>query len=141
MEQQERGVATPLLDERDLGAQQVQARSPQLVERPGLSRRQQLAGDVERAGPEGCLRCGERSFGSPGGIVAQRDRTLQERGRGRGAAPGLRAAGGALELDRDLLVGSRGRGRQVPSSAIWIDPAVRCLRQRQVRGPSLIRSR
>ena len=127
--------------ERDLGPQQIDAGSPELVERPGLRGRQQPAGRIERARPEAGLGGRERSVGSPRGIARQRDRTLQERGRGGEAAARLRPARRELELARDLLVGPGGRSGQMPRATIRIDVAIRHLRQRQVGRPALRRRR
>ena len=140
-EQQQRSVAAAVLGERDLGLEQIHAGAPELVERPGLRGRQQPASHIERPRPQAGLGGGERSVGAPRGIAGQRDRALQECGRGGEAAARLRPARRELELARDLLVGPRRRGGQVPRAAIRIDVAVGGLRQREVGGPALRRRR
>ena len=137
LEQQQRRVAAAVLGERDLGLEQIDAGSPELVERSGLRGRQQPASHVERPRPQAGLGGCERSVGSPRGIAGQRDRTLQERGRGREAAARLRPVRRELQLARDLLVGPGGRGGQVPRTTIRIDVPIRHLRQRQVGRPAL----
>ena len=124
-EQQQRRVAAAVLGERDLGPEQIHAGPPELVERPGLRGRQQPARHVERPRPQAGLGGGERPVGSPRGIAGQRDRALQERGRGGEAAARLRPARRALELARDLLVRTGRRGGQVPCATIRIDVAIR----------------
>ena len=95
------GASPPrLLGERDLGLEQIHAGLPELVERPGLRRRQQLASQVERPRPQARLGGCERSVGPPRGIARQRDRALQERRGGGQAAARLRPDGRALELQR-----------------------------------------
>ena len=141
LEQQERSVAAALLGERDLRPEQIHARPPELVERPGLRGRQQPVGHFERpcaqAGLGGC----ERSVGAPRGISGQCDRTLQERGRGGQAAARLRADRGALELRRDLLVRARRSSGQVPRPAVRIGVPVGRLRQCEMGGPAFLRHR
>ena len=131
LQQQQRSVAAAVLGERDLGPEQLDARAPELVQRPGLRGRQEPVRHVERPGPEARLRGGERSLGPPRGIAGQRDRALQERGRGGQAAARLRPAGRALELRGDLLVGPGRRGRQMPRTAVRVDVPVGRLRQRR----------
>ena len=109
--EQRRGLAAAALGVRGLGAQQVQAGALQLVERPDLGRRQQPARRVERAGLQARLGGGERAVGPPRRVAGQRDGALQERGRRGEAAARLRPPGRALELQGDLLVGSRGAPR------------------------------
>ena len=141
LEQQHRGVAAGVLGEGDLGQEQIHARTSELVERPGLRRRQEATGDVERPRPQARLRRCQRPVGSPRGIARQRDRALQERGRGSGAAARLRPPRRQLQLARDLLVRPGGRGGQMPRTAVRVDVPVRRLRQRQVGGPPLLRLR
>ena len=75
LEQQQRRVAAALLGKRDLGLEQIQAGSPELVERPGLRGRQQPTSHIERPRPQAGLGGCEGSVGSPGGIACQRNRT------------------------------------------------------------------
>ena len=100
LEQQQRGVAAAALREHDLGPEQVDAGSPELVERPGLRGGQEPAGNIECARAEAGLGGRERPVGSPRGIARQRDRTLQECGGGGLAAARLRPAGRELQLAR-----------------------------------------
>ncbi len=93
LEQQQRGVAAAALREHDLGPEQIDAGSPELVERPGLRGGQEPASNIERSRAEAGLGGRERPVGSPRGVARQRDRTLQERGRGGLAAARLRPDG------------------------------------------------
>ena len=53
LEQQQRRVAAAVCGERDLGLQQIQAGLPELVERPGLRRREQLTSAGRTRPPPG----------------------------------------------------------------------------------------
>ena len=102
----------------------------QRVERPGLDRDQQPQRRVERAGVALGLGRREQALRPAGGVGGQRRRALQERGRRGQAAARLRAAGRALELRGDVLVGP-GRGlRPVPGAAVGIELRIGDLGQR-----------
>ena len=91
-----------------------------LVERSGLRRGRQPERAVERAGLEARLRRGQRTLRPSRRVLRQRDRALQERGR-RGQAPTpLGAAGRALQLGGDVLVGPRRGMGPVPGAAVGI---------------------
>ena len=141
LEQQQRSLAAALLGERDLGPEEIHAGPPELVERSGLRGRQQPVRHVERPRPEAGLGGCERPFGAPRGIAGQRDRTLQERGRGGEAAARLRPDGRAFELRSDLLVRSCRRSSQMPRSAVRIDVPIGRLRQREMGGPAFLHRR
>ena len=127
--------------EGDLAAQQVHLGALELVERPGLRRRQQPESRVERAGLQARLRRGQSAIRPPRRVLGQRDGALQERRRGGEPAARLRPAGRALELDGDLLVRSR-RGRsQMPGATVRIGLPVGRLGQRQVDRPAILRRR
>ena len=119
-------VATATLREHDLGAQQLDAGVPELVERSGLRNREEPLCRVERAGAEVGLRRLQCPFGSPFRVAGERDRALEERGcRGLAAArlaPGRRSSSSSCAT---VLVGPGGRGRQVPGPTIRIDRADR----------------
>ena len=53
-------------------------------------------------------------------VGRQSDGALQERGRGRDASARLRAAGGSLELEGDLLVGPGGGPGEVPGAPVRV---------------------
>ena len=141
LEQQQRRLAAAVLGERDLGLEQIQAGPPELVERPGLRGREQLASHVERSRPQAGLGGRERSVGPPRGIARQRDRALQERSGGGQAAARLRPDGRALELQGDLLVGSRRRSGQMPGTAVRVDVPIGLLRQCEMDRPAFLRPR
>jgi len=104
-----------------VAAQQVHPGAGELVERPGLRRREQVQSVAERSGLQVGLRRGQAAFGTPGRIDGQRHRALQERrGRGQPAAR-LRPPGRTLQLRRDLLV----RARRRSASARTADAAPR----------------
>ena len=103
-------------------------------------RPQQPKRGVECARPQARFGGGERSVGAPRRIAGQRDRTLQERGRGRETAPGVRSAGRTLQLHRNVLIGAGGRGGQMPRTAIRIDGSVRFLPQSQMHSSALRRA-
>ncbi len=64
----------------------------EVVERPGLRRREQRARRIEGPHSQACLGGGERSVGSARRIAGERHRTLQKRRRGSQAAARLRPA-------------------------------------------------
>ena len=84
---------------------------------------------------------GERAAGTARGLGRQLRRAF-EKGRGRGlAAAALCAAGRALELGGDVLVGYPGRVRAVPGALVGIDFRVRRVGQRAVRALAFLRRR
>ena len=128
-EQQPSSVAGASLHQRDQSAQVLHLGSRQRVERPSLDRDQQSQCRVKRAG--GALGPGgrEQAPGTASGSGRQHRRALQERGRRGQASARLRAAGRALELGGDVLVGpGRGLG-PVPGAAVGIDLRIGDLRQ------------
>ena len=132
VEQQRRRVAAAPAGERDLGAQPVQPRALQLVERAQLRDGEQLQRGVGRAGVELGLRRGQRPRAPRRRVGRQLGRPLQERGRRRDAAAGLGPAGRALELGGDRLVGSRRRVGAMPRPAVGVELRVGRLGQRAV---------
>ncbi len=124
LEQQRRRVAPALARERDLGAQPLQPRALELVDRPELGGGQQVGrgrrvGDVEPG-----LGRGERARDAQAGIRGQLGGALQERRGRRQPAPGLRPAGRALQFAGCVLVGPVGRTSAVPRPAVRVQPRV-----------------
>ena len=76
-----------------MGPQEIHPGVLELIQRAGLRRDQEPERRLERAGLEARLRCGQRPLRTPRRVYGQRDRALQERGRGGDAAARLRAAG------------------------------------------------
>ena len=105
--------------------------------RPTSAAASSAARSVERARPQAGLGGGERPVGSSRRVAGQRDRALQERRRGGEAAARLRPTRRSLELERDLLVGTRRRRGQMPRTTIRIGIPVGRLRQRQMRRSAL----
>jgi hypothetical protein len=124
--------------ERDLGPQNVVARALVLVERPGLRRGEQPAGRVERTRLEARLRRGECPLATSSRVSGERDGTLEEGGGGGDAPASLRAAGRALELGGDILVGALRRQRAVPRAPIGVGLQIGHVRQDFVHAPSVI---
>ena len=83
---------------RRLGAQQVQTRALQFIERPEFGRVHECARNLKRAGLQAQLGGGEGSVRPPGGVARQRDGALEERGRSGEPATGLGPVSEALEL-------------------------------------------
>ena len=104
IDKEERTIAAAIEHERDLGAQPLQPRALKLVERGQLRSREQLLCGLATPRLELGLRGGERARSSSCRVRGQRGRPLQERSRGRNAAPALGAFGRALELGRYGLV-------------------------------------
>ena len=140
-EKQAGSVGPAALGEGRLGPQEVEAGALEVVQRPGLCRRQQSARRVEGSCTQASLGGRESSVGSPSGVGGQGERALQEGGRGGEASASLRPTRRALELHGDVLVRPRRRRRQMPCVSIRIDVSIRRLRQRQVRCPALGRPR
>ena len=112
--QQERGrVGASAGDERQLGAQQVDPRALELVERPGLGRGQQAASRGERAGLDAGLRGRQRTrHGAAPGPGSARRRaagTPPWRRRRREPAPGRPTARARRRRPRPVLL-PPGRG-------------------------------
>ena len=128
--------AAPLL-QRDLASQELDARSPELVEQSSLDARQQPERSLQSAGI--ALRAGgrEQALRTVRGLGRERGGALEEGGDGRQSAARLRPSGGTLELCGDVLVGHRRRLRPVPSAAIRIDLRIGCLRQGSVDSAAL----
>ena len=63
---------------------------------------------------------------------------MQERGRRGQATAALRSAGGAFELDGNLLVGSGRRSGHMPCATVRVDISIGGLCQRPVGGPALL---
>ena len=140
-EEQPRRVGDASLVKRDLSAQVLHLGGPQGVERAGLDRHQQSQGRVERAGI--ALRPGSRqqALRSASGLGRQHRRALEECGR-RGQAPArLRAAGRALELLGDVLVGTRRGLSPVPGAAVGIDLRIGGVRKGALRVLPFLRRR
>ena len=126
LEQQLRCVAAPGDRERHLGAKQLRPRLIELIERSGLSKGEQAQRCIRRAGALLALCRGERTAGAARRLRRQLRRTL-EKSRGRGeAAAALCAAGRALELGGDVLVGCRGPVRAVPGAPVRVPLGVGC---------------
>ena len=123
--QQQRGsVAAQAGGERDPPAQQVRSGGLKLVQRPGLSGGQEVAGLAERARLHVDLRCFQRALGSSPRVRRQRGRTFQERGGGGQAAAGLRPPGGLFQFGGDLLVRLGRRFGQVPGPPVRVSAGV-----------------
>jgi hypothetical protein len=125
--------------ERDLPAQQVGSDALEFRERPRLRRGQQSQRRFERAGPGHCLRRGQRALRPPLRVGCQRGRAVQEGSRRREPAARLRAAGRALELCGDVLVGPGCGLGPVPGTAVGIDLRIGRPRQRAMRLPPVVR--
>ena len=123
-------VAAAREDERDMRAQQLQPRALKLVERGQLGGRQQRLGGLAASRRQLGLRGGERARSSPCRVRGQLGRSLEERGRGRDAAPALGAVGRAFQLVGDRLVETGGRVCAMPCAAIRIGLGVGRLGQR-----------
>ncbi|MGA2011281.1 MAG: hypothetical protein ABSH51_12250 [Solirubrobacteraceae bacterium] len=108
------------------------------IERPGLSRGDEIASRVECSGLQAGVRGGERPIRPPAGLARQHDRPLQKRcGRGKAPAP-LRSAGRPLEVGSDPLIGPGGGARQVPRTPVRVCLAVGCQRQSLMSRPAFI---
>ena len=107
IDKEARTVAAAIEHERDLRAQPLQPRALKLVERGELRGREQLLRGLAAPRLQLGLRGGERARSSSCRVRGQLGRSLQERGRGRNAAPALGAVGRALELGRYRLVETR----------------------------------
>ena len=84
------------------------------------------------------LRGGESTRSSSCRVRGQLGRSLEERGRGRDAAPALGAVGRALEFVGDRLVETGRRVRAMPCAAIRIGLGIRRLGQRAVHLLALV---
>ena len=115
-----------------MAAQQVHPGARELIERPGLRRREQLQSVAERSGLQVGLGRGQAAFGTPGRIGGQRHRALEERRGGGQPAARLRPPGRPLQLCRDLLVRARRGLGPVPGPPVRIGDRVGHLRQRRV---------
>ena len=141
VEQQQWSVAAGLLEGQDLGPEQIDAYSPEIVERSSLGCLEESKSGIELAGPEAGLGRGERSHGSALGIARQRYRALEKRGGSGQAAARLRPTGRSLELGSNLFVWTRRGRREMPRSPIRIYSRVRRLGERAVNPPTIARSR
>lgn len=140
-EQQRRRIAPTLAGEHDLGAQPVQSRTLELVDRPELGRGQQLrrgrgVGDVE-LGPGR----GERALDARAGVGRQLGRPLQERRGRRQPSARLGPVGRSLQLAGHVLVRPVSGASAMPRPAIGVHPRVGRLRQRAMDLASLQHSR
>ena len=131
-QQQRDRVGASARDERQLRSQQVDPRSLQLVERPGLGHGQHPASRAELAGQQVRLSGRQRASPTSRQVGRQRDSALQEGRRGGDASASLRATRRALELGGDVFVGSRCRQRAVPRAPIGVGLRIAHLSQRFV---------
>ncbi len=141
LEEQRRSVIAAARGEGDPGAQHVDPGALDLVERSPLGGGQQGKRGTRRARIVLGLRRGQRALRPARRIGRELGSPLQERGRCGDAAAALRAAGGALELGRDVLVGPGRRLGAMPGTAIGIDVRVGGLRQRLVHAAEVFRRR
>ncbi len=140
-QQQQRGLAAPVLGVGELGVQQLHARPAQLVELVDLRGREQLDRGVEPPGLQARLRGRQRPVDAPLGIAREGDGPPEERRRGGQPAARLRPAGGALQLGGHGLVGAGRRRGQVPCATVSAGARVGHLGQREVHGPPFARRR
>ena len=141
VEQQPRRVAAAALVEGDLPAQVLRLGNPQRLPRPGtliLGRHQQPQRGVQRAGVPHRVGRREQPLRPADGFAGQQRRLLQERGRRRHAAPGLRPAGRTLQLRRDVLVGTRRRLSPVPGPPVGVGLRIGDLGQGPVYLPPVV---
>jgi non-heme chloroperoxidase len=134
LEEQWRGVASPIAGEDDLGPQPRQSGLQKVIERADLRRRHQRIGGAVISGLELRL-CGrERSCGPRARVNCQLERLLQKcrRGRDTTSAPG--ALGGAFQVSCDALVELRRRVRPMPGAPIGFHLRVRHLGERLMNG-------
>ena len=107
--------------------------APRLVERAQLRRVRQFERGVERAGLVLRLRRGQRSRSAACRVGRQLCRSIEKGRRGSNSAARLRPVRRALQIGRDVLVGTRGRAGPMPGSAIRIGLRVGRFGQRAVR--------
>jgi hypothetical protein len=137
--QQEWGGIVPVVRDRgDVAAEQVCLGAPELVERAGLGRADELESRIESAGLEARQRGGQRAFRTPGGVRRQRDGALQQCRRSGQSASRSRPRRRVLELRGHRLVGFRRCRGQMPRPTVGIGVAVGYLRQRQMHRPATL---
>jgi hypothetical protein len=126
---------------RRLGAQQVQARALQLVQRPDLGCRHHPASCIEGARPQTEVGGRQRALSSSPRVACQRDGALQERsGRGEPASR-LRTSCRVLQFSGHVFVGSGCRQRAMPGTTIRVDLRVAHVRQGPVHPLPVARRR
>ena len=131
-QEQRRGVAAPVGHERELGADQLGAGPPELVEWSGFGHAQHAKRRAEHARPHRGRGRIQRPADPARRLRRQSGRPLEERGGGGQATADLRPAGRTFQFHGDLLVRlARGQGA-VPGTAVRIGRRVRDVGQRSV---------
>ena len=129
-QEQRRGFTPAAFGIRRLGTEQVETGVLELIEGSGLGRGEQSARRIERTRLEARLDGCQGSAGPTRRVTRQRNRALQERGRGRQSAPRARSVRRALEVLGDLLIQSGRRCGPMPGTAIGVG------RRRRSRPPT-----
>ena len=133
IDQHFRGLAAARQEERDLGAQHLEAGTLECVQRPCLRDCQQIQGGFGHSGVVLGLRGFQCAGRTTGGLGRQHGRLLHERRRRSQPPAGTRTSSRALQLSGGCLLSAQHRLRPVPGASVGVDPAVGDGRQHAMR--------